>query len=330
MGTRFNRAAEPSFYNSSFQYTTVSSMREDTGITVSELSDLAALKLIRRVSNSINGFTKNWFEPVKLARAFSGRGQQELDLLGVPQALEINAVKVANQRTRYNVVSDIDSAIYETDVTLSQCGSFLVHNTKCFPAGNSNVFVEGWFGRVEDQKHLEFYVSSGALASGATSLVLNAVSGTNVYSYGTETFDYLNVSFGYSNVLAPRNIMIFVNSSGREIFRLKANTVNYSTGSIGFDPIVAEPIQTISSGTKVLVLGSVPELIEEATNIIVKDTYDNSDVESLGLKSEKTTDYQYVRATAFETGQPTLAEISSNSRVNRILMEFDNQGYVSL
>ena len=140
----------------------------------------------------------------------------------------------------------------------------------------------------------------------------------------------LQEELSYSNTINPRNIAIFLNSNKREIGRLIINSINYSNGVISFDPLQSNPVQTISSGIKVLILGSVPSLIEEASNLIAKDLYDRTEIELLGMKSEKTTDYQYTRATAFETGQPTLAEISSNSRANLILANFDNNSYVGL
>lgn len=325
---RYNKAVELKS-KSEFYYSTIDLIRNRIGISSSDLPDSTALFYIRLASKYINLVTKQWFQPKRIIQGFGGRNRCELDLTGFTPLLELNAVEIFDDRSLRS--GGFHNGIREDEVSISRCGSFLISNRGRFPAGASNVMVDGWWGYLENHKHLEFLVASGSsLVSGTSSIYLNAVSGTSTISFGNESFNAITLSENFDNRLRERDVLVFIDSTKREIESRIINSINYSTGQITFDPLQKEPHISVGSGSRVVCFGAVPEEIEFACNKIIQDTYDSSERDSKGLKSEKTDNYQYNRFSPFEAGQPGLEEISSSPFVNNILANYYNDGYVSI
>ncbi len=334
MSNIFSRSSEPmSAYN--FAYTTVSNIRNIPGasITVENASDLTVSKYIENASKYINLVTEQWFEPIHLISAFTGRGTPYLNLHGVAPIINLKSAEIIFERSMSTYVSDmpfsISGSVREDYLSIGQYGRCI--QSKCpWPEGHSNVMVNGWFGMVEQPKFIETAVLSGVVTSGTVSVVLDELVQDPVLTFGDHQFENGSPLLGFDNAIKARDVVIFLHSSGRELARRIVNSLNYTTGEITFDPLLSNPIYSIDSGCKVVVYGCVPSLIEEACNQLVRDSYDPSLLELRGLKSEKTDNYQYTKFTAQEGGTFSLEEISSSSRVNNIIYQFMAPGFVSM
>lgn len=337
MSTVFSRSRE-ALQDRRFAYTTISNIRNQVGISSGSLSNSSASRLISIASKYINKITNQWFEPLNVVAGFDGYGTDKLNLYGYAPLINIKSAEVLSERSKgypshpfrtsqanqtgYNV------GINEKYLSIGFQGRCLALSSGVWPVGTSNILLNGWFGCVENSRHVESRITT-SITSGTTSATIASIKPGTSSTFGTESYDTVVPSLGFDNAFRARDVVVFLDSDNREISRTIVNSVNYQSGTISFDAM-EEPIVAISSGTTIVTYGAVPELIELACNTIVNDNYDATSREGRGIKMEKVDNYQYLKFTTQEGAAPILEEVSSSAFVNNILMHYMADGFVSL
>lgn len=279
-----------------FRYTTLQRLRDD-GITIAELSDVNAIRLIKFYSEMINKWTGQWFFPIKETINLSGKGRASIWREDLIPILEVDSITIDHSKNLEKAISVFGNPIQSGTTVLTSdqfetstsggynspdriieltTGSALnrFETVGKFPLGARNTAIGGTFGWLDQKDKLSTTIS-GALSTGDTTIVV--ADSTNMEQHDvarigdTDPFIYVVIS-----------------------------AVNLTTDTITFDTV--QTIPTISSGAAFVVFGSLPEAIMYSTERLIstfKDPKDSEDfqesIKNTDLISEKMGDYQYMR-----------------------------------
>jgi len=276
-----------------FRYTNIQRIR-DEGVTVAELSNANAIRLIQFYSNRINQWTSQWFYPVLETSEENGKGSIAVWRSDLMPILKLDSVKIdfakSTDPIRNLNLLQVASGIITLASNLIQLTTAgrkgspdriielvagtsvpLLSSVGRFPRGARNIEITGTFGWIIQKAEIST-TTAASLASNATSLVL--ISGTNI-----EQNDVVRIG------VDPHVYVLVTSVSG--------NTIN-------FDDIGT--ITTVASGGTAVTFGKVPDGIRYACERLVihfRNQFDTSNfqeaIDESQIISEKIGDYSYLK-----------------------------------
>jgi len=318
---------------SKFNYVSLSKFRTMTGISTDDLDNVKLTRLINLASVNINMLTSQWFEPVIGTFALDGDGSQIVHSVKRVPIIQISGLEVNSYRNAAQVDREIltfgfeDQWDWVIDEDYFHFGDrFIEFLLGTFPHGVGNVLAEGVWGWIENVKCV-ITTTAEAVEAATTEFELTEIEPGSSITLGSYSLSAVSEASSYPDCFEVRDVLIFFNEDGKEIFRTFANAINYSTKKITID--APGTLKTaLPSGTQIISFGSVPLLIEEACVQLVTDIQHNigssAQQDYLGKHatySEKTDKYQYFN---FMRGQGSVPDISVSAsvRVENILAHY--------